>query len=131
MKQVIGALDTMFWSVDLDNETNKKFVADYRAKHGRYPTFYAAQAYDAINFIAGAVEAVKGDLSNTDALREAMMSVPYKSVRGTYTYGSNHFPVQNFYLREVVEGEDGNWTHKVVQTVFENHTDPHAENCKM
>lgn len=131
MKQVIGALDTMFWSVDLDNEVNKKFVADYRAKHGRYPTFYAAQAYDALNFIAGAVEAVKGDLSNTDALREAMMSVPYKSVRGTYTYGNNHFPVQNFYLREVVEGEDGNWTHKIVQTVFENHTDPHAGNCKM
>ena len=131
MKQVIGALDTMFWSVDLDNETNKKFVADYRAAHGRYPTFYAAQAYDAINFIAGAVEAVKGDLSDTDALRAAMMSVPYKSVRGDYTYGSNHFPVQNFYLREVVEGEDGNWTHKIVQTVFENHADPHVENCKM
>lgn len=131
MKQVLGALDTMHWSVDLDNETNKKFVADYRAKHGRYPTFYAAQAYDAINLIKGAVEAVKGDLTNVDGMREAMMKVSYKSVRGPYTYGHNHMPVQNFYLREVVAGADGAWTHKVVQTVYENHADPHGENCKM
>lgn len=131
MKQVIGALDTMHWSVDLDNETNKRFVADYRAKHGRYPTFYAAQAYDAINLINGAVEAVKGDLANVDGMREAMKNVSYKSVRGPYTYGNNHMPVQNFYLREVVEGADGAWTHKVVQTVYENHADPHGVDCKM
>ena len=30
MKQVLGALDTMHWSPDMDNEQNKKFVADYR-----------------------------------------------------------------------------------------------------
>jgi hypothetical protein len=35
-------------------------------------------------------------------------------------------PVQNFYLREVVADADGNWTTKVVKTVFENHVDPYV-----
>ena len=36
------------------------------------------------------------------------------SFAGKYTYGNNHMPVQNFYLREVVTDADGNWTTKVV-----------------
>ena len=131
MNHVVGMVDTMFWAVDLDNETNKKFVADYLAEYGRYPTFYAAQAYDAINLINGAVTKVNGNLEDKDALRAAMESVPYKSVRGDYTYGSNHFPVQNFYLRKVEKDAEGRWVQKVSKTVFENHADPHAKDCKM
>jgi branched-chain amino acid transport system substrate-binding protein len=45
--------------------------------------------------------------------------------------GKNHMPVQNFYLREVVTDADGNWTTKVVKTVFENHVDPYVGECPM
>ncbi len=40
-------------------------------------------------------------------------------------------PIQNFYLREVVADADGKWTTKVVKTVFKNHQDSYAEQCKM
>ena len=40
-------------------------------------------------------------------------------------------PIQNFYLREVVEDSEGRWTTKIVSTVYENHQDPHAKDCKM
>ena len=46
-----GSLMTQFWALDLDNPVNKRFVADYRKKTGRYPTFYAAQSYDTIMLI--------------------------------------------------------------------------------
>ena len=49
---------TQFWAPDLDNPVNKRFVADYRKKTGRYPTFYAAQSYDTIMLINNAVESV-------------------------------------------------------------------------
>ena len=62
-------------------------------------------------------------MSKTDELRAAMLKADYASVRGKYTYGKNHLPVQNFYLREVVADDDGNWTTKVVKTVYENHVD--------
>jgi branched-chain amino acid transport system substrate-binding protein len=66
-----------------------------------------------------------------DGMRTAMEAANYPSVRGSYTYGNNHMPIQNFYLREVVEDADGNWTTKVVSTVFEAHQDPYASECSM
>ncbi len=131
MKGVMGAVDTMQWSPDLDNPANKKFVADFLAENGRYPSFYAAQAYDAINLINSGVVAVKGNLKDKDGMRAAFKKANYGSVRGAYTYGNNNFPVQNFYQREVVEGADGKWVQKVTTTVFKSLVDPFAAECKM
>ncbi|MGI9513052.1 MAG: ABC transporter substrate-binding protein, partial [Anderseniella sp.] len=131
LEGVLGSRLTQQWDPTLDNEANKKFVADFREKYKRYPSFYAAQAYDTINLIASGVAAVGGDMSKTDELRAAMLKADYASVRGKYTYGKNHMPVQNFYLREVVADDDGNWTTKVVKTVFENHVDPYVGECPM
>ena len=131
MEGVIGALDTMQWSPDMENAANKKFVGDFLAKHDRYPSFYAAQAYDAINLINSGVSAVGGDVDNKDGLRAAFKKANYNSVRGDYTYGTNNFPVQDFYLREAVKGADGKWVQKVVSKVFDDLVDPFASECKM
>lgn len=128
---VIGSKMTMFWSPDLEVPANKKFVGDFLAKHDRYPSFYAAQAYDSIMLINSAVEAVGGDLSDQAGMRAAMESADYDSVRGKYTYGNNHMPIQNFYLREVVADAQGRWTTKIVSTVYTNHQDPYAAECPL
>jgi len=128
---VLGSKNTQEWSPDMDNATNKRFVGDYLKKHGKYPSFYGAQAYDSIMLIKSAVEATGGNLKDKNALRKALMAADFDSVRGRYTYGKNHMPIQNFYLREVVEDSEGRWTTKIVKTVFENHQDPHAKDCKM
>ncbi len=131
LTSVLGARSTQQWDPTLDNAANKKFVEDFKAKYGTYPSFYAAQAYDAIMLIASAVEAVGGDMSDRDAVRAALKSADFDSVRGGFTFGTNNFPVQNFYLREVVEDQDGVWTTRVVETVVENAVDPYAADCKM
>jgi branched-chain amino acid transport system substrate-binding protein len=128
---IVGSKVTQEWDPSLDNAANQKFVSDFKAKYGTYPSFYAAQSYDTIRMIAAAVEKVDGDMSDMDGIRAALKSADYDSVRGSYSYGSNNFPVQNFYLREVVVDGDGNWTTQVVDTVLTNHVDPHAEDCKM
>lgn len=128
---VLGSKTTQQWDPSLDNAQNKRFVADFKAKHGTYPSFYAAQAYDSMFLIKSAVEAVGGDLSNMDGMRAAMKQASYDSVRGKYSYGNNHMPVQNFYLREVVKDADGNWTTTVAKTVYENHQDPYAKDCPL
>jgi len=128
---VLGSKNTQQWSPDMDNAANKRFVADFLKKHGKYPSFYGAQAYDSIMLIKSAVEATGGNLKDKDALRAALKSADFDSVRGRYTYGNNHMPIQNFYLREVVEDSEGRWTTKIVSTVFTNHQDPHAAQCKM
>ncbi len=131
LEGVLGSKMTQFWAPDLDTPANNKFVSAFLAKHDRYPSFYAAQAYDSIFLIKSAVEAVDGNLDDTDGMRAAMEAANYDSVRGKYTYGNNHMPIQNFYLREVVEDSDGRWTTKIVSTVFENHQDSYAADCKL
>ena len=128
---VLGSRVTQQWDPSLDNPANKRFVSDYLETYGKYPSFYAAQSYDAINLIASAVEAVGGDMSDKDGLRAALKAADYESVRGPYTYGNNNMPIQNFYLREVVVDDEGRWTTKVVATVFENHQDSYAADCKL
>ena len=131
LKGVLGTKMTQEWSPDMENAANQRFVKDYLKKHGKYPSFYGAQAYDSIMLIKSAVEAVGGNLDDKDAIRKALKAADFDSVRGRYTYGNNHMPIQNFYLREVVEDSEGRWTTKIVSTVYENHQDPHASKCKM
>ncbi|MBO6775947.1 MAG: ABC transporter substrate-binding protein [Marinibacterium sp.] len=130
-ESVVGSRVTQQWDPSLDNAANKKFVDDFKAKYGGYPSFYAAQSYDAIMLIASAVEAVGGDMSDQDAFRAAIKAADFDSVRGDFAFGTNNMPVQNFYLREVVADADGNWTTKVVATVYENHVDSYAAECSM
>ena len=131
MSGVLGSLNTQFWGPDLDTPQNKKFVSGFKKAYGRYPSFYAAQSYDTIFLIESAVEAVGGNLDDMDGMRAAMMKADFPSVRGPFRYGNNHFPIQNFYLRKVVEDADGVWTTTVVDTVLKDHQDVYAAECKM
>jgi branched-chain amino acid transport system substrate-binding protein len=131
LKGVMGSLNTQHWGPDLDNPQNKKFVEGFKKKYGRYPSFYAAQSYDTMFMIKSAVEAVNGNLDDKDGMRAAMKKADFPSTRGKFSFGNNHFPIQNFYLREVVADADGVWTTKIVKTVLENHQDPYAGECKM
>lgn len=128
---VLGSKNTQQWSPDILNAANQRFVGDYLKRHGKYPSFYGAQSYDAIMLIKSAVEKVGGNLKNKDAVRAALKQADFDSVRGNYSYGNNHMPIQNFYLREVVEDSEGRWTTKIVSTVLTNHQDPYASQCNM
>jgi len=131
LEGVLGSYNTMFWSPDLDNPANKRFVADYKKKYGRYPAHYGAQAYDSIMLIKSAMDAVKGNVKDMDGIRAALKKADFPSIRGKYTYGNNHIPIQNFYLRQVVKDADGNWTNKIVGTVYKNHQDSYAKECPL
>jgi branched-chain amino acid transport system substrate-binding protein len=124
----LGILGTQTWSPDLDNAINKKFVADYKAKYGGYPSFYAAQAYDTILAIDHAI--AKSGSKETAKMRAALAAGDIPTTRGVLKMNTNHFPIQNVYLREVVKDADGVVTTKIVNTVFKDHGDAYAVNCK-
>ena len=127
----LGVPGAQQWVNDLPNEANKKFVADFRAKHKAYPSFYGAQSYDAAMLVNSAVTAVKGNLNNKDGMRNEMRKANYASVRGPYRYGNNHIPIQNFYLQDVVRDSEGNLTLKTVATIVENSQDRFSRECSM
>jgi branched-chain amino acid transport system substrate-binding protein len=127
----LGVPGAQQWVNDLPNDANKKYVADFRKKFDNYPTFYGAQSYDAANLVNSAVVAVKGDLDKKDAMRAEMRKANYASVRGPYKYGNNHFPIQNFYLQDVVKDAQGNLTLKTVETIVKDSQDMFHEKCPM
>jgi branched-chain amino acid transport system substrate-binding protein len=127
----LGVPGAQQWVNDLPNDANKKFVADYHAKYKSAPVFYGAQAYDAANLVASAVNAVKGDTSKKDAMRDEMRKANYASVRGPYKYGNNHIPIQNFYLQDVVKKADGTLGLKTVTTIVKDSQDRFHGKCPM
>lgn len=131
MKAVLGSLTTGFWGPGLKNPQNARFVEGFLKKYGRYPSFYAAQSYDSIFLINSAVEAVGGNLQDRDGMRAVMEKANFPSVRGSFSYGANHFPIQNFYLLEVVDDGNGNWITEIRSTVFENHQDTYVADCRL
>ncbi len=126
----IGVKNTAQWSHDLDNETNKQFVNAFREKYGRTPTLYAAQGYDTANLILSALD--KADpATDPDAFRKALEAADFASVRKNFKFGPNHHPIQDIYVREVVEGPDGKPTNKLIGVALEDHQDVYAADCKM
>jgi branched-chain amino acid transport system substrate-binding protein len=127
----LGALNAAHWNLDLDNAANKKFVADFEKKYGRLPNEYASQGYDAAMLMDSAVRDVKGKLEDKAALRKALEAANFKSVRGAFKFNKNHFPIQNYYLRQVVKDDKGRYINKTVGTIFTDHPDAYVAACKM
>ena len=127
----LGNFETRYWSPDLKNEANARYVGDFKRKFGYTPTFYGAQSYDGIMLIDSAVRAVKGDLSNKKGMVAAMRKADFKSTRGRFTYNNNHHPIQNFYLLRSVKGAGGEIEMQIQKTVFENHKDAYHQDCPM
>jgi len=127
----LGTLGAQEWVNDQPNEQNKRYVADFKKKHGVYPSYYGAQSYDAIMLIASAAEALKGDLSNKDKVRAEMKKANFKSLRGDFKYNTNNFPIQNFYIQEAVKDPQGMMTVKTIATAVKDAKDPFYEKCPM
>ena len=127
----VGIYETRYWSPDLKNPANERFVADYKKKYGKLPVFYGAQSYDSIMLIDSAVRAVKGDLKNVGGMVAAMEKADFKSLRGPFTYNVNHHPIQNFYLLKSVKEPNGDIEMRIQKTIFEKHKDAYYQDCKM
>jgi branched-chain amino acid transport system substrate-binding protein len=127
----IGIPGVQNWVNDLPNETNKKFVGDYKAKYHSSPSFYGADTYDAVGLIDSAVTAVKGDLTNKEGMRKEMEKADFSSVRGHFRYGNNHIPIQNFYLQDAAKNPDGSYSLHTVATIVKDDQDRFHDQCPM
>jgi branched-chain amino acid transport system substrate-binding protein len=127
----LGVKNGSQWTHDLDNPANRQFVAAYRKAYGRTPTLYASQGYDAARLLGSALKQVNGDVSQIDALRQAIRKADFETVRGKFAFSANQHPVQDLYIREVVKDNDGTYTNKTIKTVFKDHSNVYLEDCKL
>lgn len=125
----IGSYHTNFWDPEGGNAANQKFVKGYVAKFGHMPSHFAAQSYDAATLIATAVTKAGGKTDDVLGLMKIMRKVEFASVRGAFAYNVNGYPIQDFYLREVVRDASGKPTIKTIRKVFTAHKDTYWEQC--
>jgi branched-chain amino acid transport system substrate-binding protein len=125
----LGVANTSQWSPDLDNEANVAFVAAFEEAYGRIPSLYASQGYDTANLILSALD-VAHPSEDPDAFREALRAADFASTRGDFAFGPNHHPIQDIYVREVVqEGEI--FTNRIIGVALEDRGDAFADQCQM
>lgn len=128
---MVGLVNASHWAWDLDNPANKAFVAAFRKTYNRTPSMYAFQGYDAYRLIDRAVSDVNGKIEDKAALHDALKAARFDSVRGSFKFNNNQFPIQNYYLRVVQKDDAGQITNKMIGTIFTDHTDAYAPACKM
>jgi branched-chain amino acid transport system substrate-binding protein len=128
---MLGMFNTSQWGHDMDNAANKKFVAEFEKAYGRLPTLYAAQGYDAARLIESAVRDTKGKLEDKALVQKALQAAKFDSVRGSFKFNTNHFPIQDYHLRVIIKDSKGRVTNRTLNTVFKGHADAYASSCKM
>jgi branched-chain amino acid transport system substrate-binding protein len=128
---MLGMFNTSQWAHDMDNAANVKFVSEFQKEYGRLPSLYAAQGYDAARLIDAAVRDSKGKLEDKAAVRKALEAAKFDSVRGAFKFNTNHFPIQDYFLRVVIKNSKGQITNRTIGTVFKNQPDAYVANCKM
>ncbi|SOH95025.1 branched-chain amino acid transport system substrate-binding protein [Monaibacterium marinum] len=123
----LGVRNTSQWSKDLDNAANVAFVESFQAEFGRLPSLYASQGFDTANLLISAMDVA--DVDDQDAFRTALEAADFDSTRGDFAFASNHHPIQDIYVREVIlEGDV--YTNAIIATALTDHSDVYAAECQ-
>ncbi|MWB78765.1 ABC transporter substrate-binding protein [Pseudooceanicola sp. 216_PA32_1] len=124
----LGVKNTSSWSKDIDTPANAAFVEAFSARYDRLPSIYAAQGYDTANLLLSAID--KADVNDDAAFGAALMEADFDSVRGKFSFAPNRHPIQDIYVREVVQEGDV-FTNKIVGTAMTDRANEYVDQCKM
>jgi branched-chain amino acid transport system substrate-binding protein len=127
----LGFFSAASWAPNMDNPVNRRFVSEFEGAFNYVPATYAAQAYDGAMLLNSAVRRVGGNVSDKNAVRAALAAADFQSVRGPFRFGTNQYPVQDFWQLQVARRPDGRFQTETVRKVLEANVDPWAAECRM
>lgn len=127
----LGAISGSFWGPDFDNAESRRFVEEFENKYKRIPSQYAAQSYDAAMLLDSAIAKVRGNVADKPAFMTALKAADFKSVRGSFKFNNNHFPIQNMPVLEVAKDSKGRVSMKTVAFPLRDHKDAYHQQCAM
>ncbi len=127
----VGAFAATHWAEDADDAASKAFRAAFEAKYHRLPSPNAAQAYDTAMMLDAALKTVSGKIEDVAAFQKALETVKFDSLRGHFRFNTNHYPVQDFWLAEVVKDAQGRPLMAKRTLIVADHPDSYVAKCKM
>lgn len=127
----LGVISGTFWGPDFTNPASKQFVAEFEKKFSRIPSQFAAQSYDAALLLDAALAQVKGNVADKKSFMAALKQAQFKSVRGSFKFNNNHFPIQDMHVFEVVKEANGRVNLKTIATPLKNREDAYHTQCAL
>jgi branched-chain amino acid transport system substrate-binding protein len=112
----VGIKSYHHYADTLDNPENQAFVKAYEAKYKAKPGIFSEQGYVGAKVIAMALEAVKGDIENTDAFLAAMRKVKFNAPRGPFSFDENQNVILPVYIRRV-DNVGGKYQNTVLDSI--------------
>ena len=111
----LGSLSSCWYTAQLDNPINKRFVAAYRADNGYDPGQYASGTYLYGEVLAAAIAALRGKVEDKQAFIKALRAVRAETLRGPIEFDEYGNVVGNIYIRKV-EKKDGRLVNTNIHT---------------
>ncbi len=102
----LGIVVAFNWSAALDTPENRRFREAFESRYKRPVSLTAESGYVGAQMIAKALEGVKGDVENLDALLTALKRIDVDAPRGKVRLDSFHNPLQSVYMLRT-ERKDG------------------------
>lgn len=100
-----GAIVASPWYPGKDDEKVKKFMDAYKAKYGKEPDQFAAQAYDALYIMADAIEK-SGSTTDRAKLKNALKTVKdFPGVTGRFAFDEKRNPSMDVTVLIVKDGK--------------------------
>ncbi len=90
---------------------------------------FSIGGYDAARLVAAGVRDANGKVDDPMALAKALRHAKFASVRPSFKFNVNGFPIQDHYVHEIVAGPDGKPAIKTLDTVVKAHKDAYWEQC--
>lgn len=116
-ESVLGAITVLQYADGLNTPANNKFVDEYRAATGNYPSYYAESAYAAYKLIYAVLKKRNGAIADRKGIVKDLKTTPFQAPRGPVSINPDtNSPVQNIYIRKVAL-VDGVLRNVVVDTI--------------
>jgi branched-chain amino acid transport system substrate-binding protein len=117
---VLDVITALQYADGLDTPENNRFVKEYKAATGYYPSYYATTGYTTYEFLYKSLQAVHGNVSDRAALVKEFKTVHVVSPKGPITISPvTNSPIQNIYIRKV-EMVDGALRNMVIDTIHDS-----------
>jgi branched-chain amino acid transport system substrate-binding protein len=113
--EALGIVTACWYSAEIDNPINKRFVEGFRSDWKYDPGFYAAATYTEAAVLDATLAQIKGQIEDKDAFMKAVRGITVDTCRGTVSFDRYGNVVGNVYIRKV-ERKDGRLVNRVIYT---------------
>lgn len=113
--EALGIITTCWYSAEIENAVNKRFVANFRVDWSYDPGFYAAATYVEAAVLEATLAATRGNIEDKPAFMKAVRGIKVDTARGPVAFDQYGNVVGNVYIRKV-ERKDGRLVNRVIHT---------------